>query len=477
MHQPAIHPEVECVLKADVRIPEVISGLSYALDLAEGQPEGHAVRTCLIGMRVADELRVEEADRSALLYTLLLKDLGGTGNASKICYLFGADDRRVKSHLRNVDWANISESVRFMRCNVMPDGAPLQRVLRAVVIALEGAGGPRKFIRMRSEQGVDFARRLGFSEATATPIGQVDERWDGRGQPEGLKGEEISLFGRIAGLAQAIEMAFTDGGTAAAIQVARERRGTWFDPSLVDAFLAMSGDSDFWDRVGSSDLRTEFGRFEPARQLMSADEATLDRIARVFADVVDGKSPWTFRHSTGVAEIAVGIGNALGLSRRSLSRIHRAGLLHDVGKLGVSNLILDKPGNLTSEEYVELRRHPQFTLRILERIPAFRDIAEMAATHHERLDGRGYHRGIPAGKLPIESRLLVVADICEALSARRPYRDALPREKVHEILTRDAGTAVCPQCVEALKAYHDQADQVNRVNVQLEELDRVLHSG
>jgi HD-GYP domain-containing protein (c-di-GMP phosphodiesterase class II) len=359
---------------------------------------------------------------------------------------------------------------------VMPDGAPLQRVLHAAVFALEGSGGPRKISQMRCEAGADFAQRLGFAKGTATAILHLDERWDGRGYPWGLKEDEISLSGRIACLAQSIETWFRAGGPEAAAKIAQDRRGTWFDPSLVGAFRSFSGEAAFWTRIAGSDPWADVAGLEPAQEVFPADGAALDRIARIFAEVVDTKSPWTWRHSEGVAQIAVGIAKVLGLPEESLSRIHRAGLLHDLGKLGVSNLILDKPGNLTSEEYVELRRHPEFTHQILGSIAAYQDIAEMAATHHERLDGRGYHRGIPAIDLPVESRLLVVADICEALSARRPYRDAMPRERVHEILTKDAGTAVCPECVEALKTYHDQNDIISRVNDQLNAVDHVLAS-
>jgi HD-GYP domain-containing protein (c-di-GMP phosphodiesterase class II) len=327
---------------------------------------------------------------------------------------------------------------------------------------------------MRCEAGADFARRLGFSRGTVQAVLHLDERWDGRGYPSGLTAEEIPLLARIASLAQTIDRFLRIGGPEGAVAIALERRGSWFDPAVVDAFLSFSRDAKFWDRLSSSDPWADAARIEPAVQVFPADGTALDRIARIFAEVVDTKSPWTWRHSEGVAQIAVGIAKVLGLSEDSLCRIHRAGLLHDLGKLGVSNLILDKPGNLTSDEYVELRRHPEFTHQILRSIAACRDIAEMAATHHERIDGRGYHRGIPAIDLPVESRLLVVADICEALSARRPYRDAMPRERVHEILTKDAGTAVCPECVEALKTYHDQNDVINRVNDQLNAVDQVL---
>jgi HD-GYP domain-containing protein (c-di-GMP phosphodiesterase class II) len=473
MLKPATRHAAECTSDPQFRIAEVIARLSSALDLAEGQAQGHAARTCLIGMRIADELKLKVAERSELFYALLLKDLGGSTNAAKICYLFGTDDRRVKSDLKAVDWSKMSQTIQFLRRTVMPEGAPLQRVLHAAVFALEGSGGPKKISQMRCEAGAEFARRLGFSEGTAAIL-HLDERWDGRGYPWGLKGDEISLFGRIASLAQTIDAFLRIGGPEAAVKVAQERRGSWFDPSLVDAFSSLSGKAELWTRVTGSDPWAEVVQIEPVVQVFPADGAALDRIARIFAEVVDTKSPWTWRHSEGVAQIAVGIAKVLGLADASLSQIHRAGLLHDLGKLGVSNLILDKPGNLTSEEYVELRRHPEFTHQILSSIAAFRDIAEMAATHHERLDGRGYHRGIPAIDLPVESRLLVVADICEALSARRPYRDAMPRERVHEILTRDAGTAVCPECVEALKTYHDQNDVISRVNDQLNQVDQVL---
>jgi putative nucleotidyltransferase with HDIG domain len=461
---------------SEFRVAEVIAALSHALDLAEGQPAGHAVRTCLIGMRLAEELQLPSVERSALFYALLLKDIGSSANSSKMCYLLAADDRKLKTDLKNVDWAKLTETFKFVNRNVMPDGSPLQRALRSVVIALEGPRGAARLVEMRCQRGADAARRLGFSDATVTAIWHLDEHWDGRGYPKGFEGEEISLGGRIACLAQTVAALYCADGLPAAADIACERRGTWFDPALVDALLAFMDDFEFWNEVGSPDPGAEIAHLEPEEFIRFADEATLDCIARTFAEVVDAKSPWTFGHSLGVAQIALGIAQVLGLPDESLDRVHRAGLLHDIGKLGVSNLILDKPGNLNSDEYVELRRHPEFTLQILGRSAAFHDIAEMAATHHERLDGRGYHRGIHAVELPVESRLLVVADICEALAAKRPYRDEFPREKVHAILTKDAGTAVCADCVQALKDYHARSELYSRVNDQLDELDRLLQS-
>ena len=142
----------------------------------------------------------------------------------------------------------------------------------------------------------------------------------------------------------------------------------------------------------------------------------------------------------------------LGYSPNELRDLRRAALLHDIGKLGVSNLILDKPGKLDAEEWVQMRRHPALTVKILERVGAFRDLAATAGAHHERLDGGGYHLGLTGDQLNRDARILAVADVCEALTAERPYRAALPPDEVRAIMRRDAGRALCPEALGALEA-------------------------
>lgn len=459
---------------AEIRLSELISAMSYALDITEGQPEGHAVRTCLIGMRIADSLELSAAERSALYYGLLLKDLGCSSNAAKMCLLFAADDRKVKRNLKTVNWSKMTDSLKFMHHNLMPEGSPLRRALQTVVLALEGPSASKKLVQTRCERGAEIARRLGFPELTATAILHLDEHWDGHGQPLGIEDEEISLLGRILGISQTIEVYFTNGGPQAAIDMVRDRRGTWFDPDLADIFFELSKDPDFWALIGSENPQAEVARLEPEDQILTANEACIDRVARAFAQVVDAKSPWTFRHSEGVARIAVGMANQLGFTTDEVTRLYRAALLHDIGKLGVSNLILDKPGKLTTEEFAELRRHPEYSYQILSRVSCFQDLAEIAGAHHERLDGRGYYRGLTGSDLTREMRLIAVADICDALSTTRPYRSALPADEVLKVLQRDAGSALCPECVEALEKYELQAEQIHRVNSQLDEIDRVL---
>ena len=160
--------------------------------------------------------------------------------------------------------------------------------------------------------------RRPLDEATATAIYQLDEHWNGKGHPQGLKGEQISLLARIMGLAQTLEVFFSQQGLLAAMDIAEDRRGRWFDPDLVDAFLATRDGFDFWRRVHHPNPHQQVAAFEPSDAALIADEPQLDAIAAAFAQVVDAKSPWTYKHSAGVAEIAVGIGQNWAAVRAAL---------------------------------------------------------------------------------------------------------------------------------------------------------------
>jgi putative nucleotidyltransferase with HDIG domain len=432
-------------LLVDIRLSEVISALSYALDITEGQPMGHAVRSCAIGMRIGEEIGLAAGERSDLFYALLLKDAGCSSNAAKLCTLFGADDLEFKRTYKLIDPRRPGASLR----HVLHHG----RTRRLAAIARGAAAGAgREMIELRCERGADIARMIELSETTAAAIRSLDEHWDGTGYPYGLAGDAIPLFGRILCLAQTAEVFFGVGGPRAALDVAAQRRGTWFDPALVDALRATRRDRDFWASLGGVEPHRVIGVFEPEDRVQRADEERLDRVAEAFAMIVDAKSPYTGRHSVGVARFSVAIGDVLGYGADELRDLRRAALLHDIGKLGVSNLILDKPGKLDAEEWVQMRRHPALTVKILERVGAFRDLAATAGAHHERLDGSGYHLGLTGDQLNRDARILAVADVFEALTAERPYRAALPLDQVWAIMRRDAGHALCREALGALEA-------------------------
>jgi putative nucleotidyltransferase with HDIG domain len=293
---------------------------------------------------------------------------------------------------------------------------------------------------------------LGFSPAASEGVRALDEHWDGSGRPDGLQGEAIPLISRITCLAQTAEVFMSTDGPTAALAVVRARRGRWFDPRIADAFLSIGPDDPLWMRMADDTAAEVLRDMEPSGAMAFADEAGLDRVAEAFARVIDAKSPYTARHSIGVAAYAEAIGREAGFDPVRLRSLRRAGLLHDIGKLGVSNRILDKPDKLTDAEFAQVRLHPLHTFQILSQITPFADLAEAAAAHHERLDGRGYHRGVGAEHLSAEARILAVADVFDALTADRPYRGALEPEVAFEILWKDAGAAFDPTYISALRS-------------------------
>jgi putative nucleotidyltransferase with HDIG domain len=443
-----------------IKLSEVIGALSYALDITEGQPKGHAARSCMLGMRIGKELKLGSAESSALFYALLLKDLGCSSNAGRMCYLFGSDDRSIKRNVKTVDWTSFSGSLGYVTHNVADHGSLIDKAKHFARVALGGSKEAKSLIDLRCERGAKIARELEFPELTATAILSLDEHWDGHGHPGGLKGEQIPLLARILNIAQTIEVFIREYNLDAACEMVKERSGTWFDPELATIFLKVKDDSAFWDSYNTDSPADGSAAFEPQDSMLIADAALLDRIAEGFSQVIDAKSPWTYRHSEGVAKISAGIAQIMGYNAEEVRYVRRAALVHDVGKLGISNLILDKPGKLTPEEITEMRRHTFYTYQILSQVNGFRDLAELAAAHHEQLDGKGYHRGLDASQLNTSARILAVADVYEALTAKRPYRQDLTTEEVRTILSKKLGWALCPHVHEALWTYVQQSGYV-----------------
>lgn len=435
----------------EIALSEVLGALSYALDITEGEPPGHAVRTTAIGMRLAEQIGLADEDRSALFYALLLKDAGCSSNAARIADLFAADDRTVKRASKRADLARPAARILYTWRSVAPGASALARARQLRRLARTEAIA-RDLIAARCDRGAEIARMLELPEASAEAIGALEEHWDGSGHPRGLRGEEIPLLGRILCLAQTLEVFIRETGLRGALAMTLRRRDRWFDPALVDALLAVRDDRAFWGPLEQPHAVPAAATWEPAERVLLAPEGRLDRVADAFARVIDAKSPYTARHSSGVARWAVLVGTELGLEAEGLRDLRRAGLLHDIGKLAVSNRILDKPGPLSPDEIAVVKQHPRHTQQILERVAGFRGIVETAASHHERLDGSGYHRGLTAAELSRPARILAVADVYEALTADRPYRKALPPDGALEILGAMRGTGLCAECVDALAA-------------------------
>lgn len=419
---------------------------------------GHSVRSCMIGMRLAAEIGLSVAEQGDLYYALLLKDAGCSSNSSKLFHILSADEIRAKRDVKLTDWTRVGwESLHYALTHVATGSPFLERIKTLVRVAAKQQTESCALVKIRCERGASIARRIGFPEPVAQAIHSLDEHWSGGGYPDGLRHEEIPLFSRIMNLSQTLEVFLVEGGGETAMEVARKRSGRWFDPDLVRAAASVAKQGLLWVGLNREHLIDQALELEPEERRMLADEATIENICQAFAEIIDTKSPFTYRHSSGVAEVAVGISRQLDLSEEDITFIRRAALVHDLGKLSVSNSILEKPAALNQDEWKVVKQHPYYTFEILRRIPGFEELSEVAGAHHEKLDGSGYYANLSADQLSLEMRILTVADIFDALSAKRPYRDAMPPEHVFATMRKDAPQKIDAQCLDALMLYTERS--------------------
>jgi HD-GYP domain-containing protein (c-di-GMP phosphodiesterase class II) len=442
-----------------IRLSELLGALSHALDLTEGQPAGHCVRSCWMGMLMAAELNLSEEQTWELYYTLLLKDLGCSSNAARICELYLADDRTFKTDFKLID-GSLPQALRFVLSHTGLKSGLAERFRAIINICQNGGYISTELISTRCQRGAEIARKMRFNEPVAQGIMDLDEHWDGSGRPEGLKGEAISLYARIALICQVGDVFQKADGEIAARRETENRTGTWFDPQLAAAFERVASRPSFWDSLNSDDVQELIYEFEPARFVKDVDEDYLDDIAAGFAEVVDSKSPFTRGHSERVTLFSDLIAEKLGFSLERRRWLKRAALLHDIGKLGVSNTILDKPGKLDADEFKVMQQHAAHSETILGRISAFKHLAPIASAHHEKLDGTGYPKGLKGDEIKLESRILAVADIFDALTADRPYRAAMTVPAALAIMEPQVGPALDPKCFQALLLALEQTNIV-----------------
>jgi HD-GYP domain-containing protein (c-di-GMP phosphodiesterase class II) len=439
------------ILRREAMLPvaELVGAFTYALDMTEGQPPGHSLRACYIATRVAQALGIKGEPLGSVYYAALLKDLGCSSNAARLHELYKSDDIAFKHAFKFVE-PGLPATLRFV-FDKTAAGAPLrQRVAAIARILRNGDAIAQEMIVTRCTRGSDIARDLGFGEAVCEGIYHLDEHWDGGGRPGHLAGQAIPLPARLALLAQIADVFLQAGGPEAAkFEVAR-RAGSWLDPELAAAFVRLGEDPGLWRALASPALEATVAALAPAEE-RAVDDAFLDSITAAFGKVIDAKSPFTAGHSSRVAELAQGMGAHFDMLPARLAQLRRAAALHDVGKLGVSSAILEKPGKLDDLEWVQMREHAAHTRTILGRIGPLAALAELAAAHHERLDGAGYPLGLDERTLSRETRIITLCDFYDALTADRPYRAAMPRSKALAIMESEVGKAVDGACFEALR--------------------------
>ena len=445
-------------------LPEILSALSFALDLTEGAVPGHALRSCLLGMRLGMELGFSPIALADLYHALLLKDVGCSSNAARMCQILGGgDDRAVKSGVKLEDWTRPDRpklsTLRLLWDNVSPDENPIRRLRRILQIGFTQHGNNEEMIQLRCDRGASIVRKIGMSEQTALAVRSLDEHWDGSGYPQRLKAAAISPLARVMAVAQHLDVFSVEQGAVQAMLVLRQRSGRWFDPEVVKAAESLHKRSALWQQRLPNGVQ---GSTDPAKAVRAAvialsphennrlSASHIDVICEAFAEVVDAKSHFTFRHSMGVTEVARNIGKAMGLKPDRMQLLNRAALLHDLGKLRVPNSILDKPGKLDDAQWSIMQQHPGLTRAILTRVREFQELAEVAGAHHEKLDGTGYPNRLTAGRLSLEARILGAADIYGALTEDRPYRSGFSPAEALKIMERDVPGKLDADCFAAL---------------------------
>lgn len=439
-----------------IYLSELMAALSYALDLPEGLPPGHCLRSCWIGMQIAIEMHLDDETLSDVFYTILLKDAGCSCNAARIYELYHNDDLSVKAKFLAIENQSLTEVAKFVWSHLAPQAPIREKLSRLVHLAINGNEIQNEVVTARCERGASIVKRMGFNDRVAEAINSLNEHWNGKGRPNHLSGNSIPIHSRIALLAQVAEIFYSAGGTDKALKEVYRRSGTWFDPRLVAALKLAAGKPSFWSTLKSDKLERLVMGLEPASHAIEVDDEHIDIIAAAFAEVIDSKSPFTSGHSNRVAIFADAIASELGLSTNHRRALRRIALLHDIGKLGVSNAILDKPGKLTDEEWVCIKKHPVYSRNILERISIFSTLATVAGAHHERLDGKGYPDGIDRTQISLETRIITTADIFDALSADRPYRKAMSLEQAMAIMEKDRETAIDSECLDALQRFLEE---------------------
>lgn len=441
---------VEATAKS-LSLAELLGAFSYALDLTEGQTPGHSIRACWIGMHIGAEVGLSDQELWELYYTLLLKDLGCSSNASRINELYLTDDLAFKRNFKKLD-SGVTSALNFVFAHTGLKVDLAKRFHALSNIFVNSKSIIRELTEVRNNHGADIARQLRFPASVSKGIQFLDEHWDGSGHPLGAGGDDIPLSSRIALLAQIIDIFYTNGDRVSAHQEALNRSGTWFDPRLVSAFMRVAKKVDFWRGLCSSDVDQKVQGLEPDLNPICVDEEYLDTIAAIFGRIVDQKSPYTNGHSERVCHYTDLIAKYLGMDSAQRRRLRRGALLHDVGKLGVSNQILDKPGKLDEDEWRLMREHALHTQTILSRISVLDKIAGAAGAHHERLDGKGYPHGVDGAEISLETRIITVAAFFDALIADRPHRKAMPVAKALDIIESEVGSGIDARVFVALQA-------------------------
>lgn len=412
-----------------LRMAELLAPLSLVTDLGMGEPDEQALRATLIAVRLAERSGLGAQETADAYYTTLLRHIGCTATAHEESLRMLPDEIALRARVSTTDFPRPAEAIALTRA--MLQQVPLaRRPGLAARMATSGRWG-RRVERAICEVAAAMASRLDMSPEVERGVFEVRERWDGKGEPRRIGGEDIAPAARIAAVASQAASLDSALGPEAAVELVRRRGGAWLDPSLAETFAEIG--ASVLAEIGELDLLSAVLDAEPDPPLR-VPAGRIDDVARAFADMTDLKSPSFHGHSAGVARLAEEAGASLGLDGGELLALRRAALLHDLGRVAVPNGIWEKPGALTQSDWERVRLHPYHSERILARCSALAELAPLAGMHHERQDASGYHRQVGGPAVPPAARILAAADALHAMTEARPHRPALALERAGEEL-------------------------------------------
>jgi HD-GYP domain-containing protein (c-di-GMP phosphodiesterase class II) len=400
-----------------VTLAELVATLSLAADLGMGRPMERVLRQTVVAMRLGAAAGMGKAACSSAYYTSLLTWVGCAVETAEVAALFG-DETEFYADTRDGDYGGVRLAV-FVARHLGRGGSGFHRIGMVGRFLASAGQSVQAVMKAHCQEASDLAGWLDLGPGVCEPLLQAYERWDGKGVP-GLAGADgLAPAIRLVHLADSIEAFHHAGGAEAALGVARERRGTQFDPVLVDCFCDRH--ADILDGLGGISAWEEVIALDPGLGAALSDDQ-LDRALTALADFTDLKSPTRLGHSRGVAELAARAGTTLGLRAAEAVMLRRAALVHDVGMIGIPSGVWEEPGAWSLAQRERARTHPYLTERMLARTPLLAEVGHCASLHHERLDGSGYPYGLRGETIPLHARVLGAADVYNALRQPRPHR-------------------------------------------------------
>jgi HD-GYP domain-containing protein (c-di-GMP phosphodiesterase class II)/DNA-binding CsgD family transcriptional regulator len=400
------------------RLLGLLGGLSVVTDLGTGAPVEESLKRAVVAVRLARHVGCTDGEIHDVVYTSLLQHLGCTAYAHENAHVWGDDITTT----RLAFLTDFTDPRDFWRTYVSGT-AQARDTSRARVLATAVRAGKKMDTEATGatcEVARDAAGQLGLPASVQDNLFHVMTMWNGKGNPR-VGGTAVPLATRIMQVASVAVLFALHAGVDAAVAAVRRRSGSYLDPELADAFLDET--DTFLTDLGDMDAHQCLLDSEPD-PVSYVDDDRLLEVARAFGHLADLKSPWLHGHSEGVAELAAAATACLRLDAH-VATVRVAGHLHDLGRVGISSRIWDKPGPLTRTELDQVRLHSYHSERIVSRVPALDGVAALAGRHHERCDASGYHRGLAAAQLSMPARILGAADAYRALVEGRPHREAL----------------------------------------------------